>query len=264
MRDLGILVFGHTRPLLLADTLESLKIQGVINLVDLWVDGDQGIVELKKKLAVTHQVGNRYDVGVRYYHRGQLGFRKLILLAMQRAVQKYRYIIFLEDDCFPVSDSIEVFLSEIKAIETKDNIFSVYGHPFLMGEESGFCSRFQGWGWGTTAEKLAPYLEKLINCYSMYEKDFLDFTCRSLTPEICAKIDITPPRLASHTLKNFFAWDETLCLLTALDGKVHKPTTKRIIYNCGIGKDASRFGSEERFFKPPFNMILPKDVWKHF
>lgn len=264
IQDIGILVFGHTRPLLLIDTLESLKRQNALQHVELWIDGDQGIANLRKKVAITHMIGDKYQVGRRVYHRGQLGFRKLILLAMQQAVQKYKYIIFLEDDCFPTHDAVKLFLDEIKAIEDDDNVFSVYGHPFLIAEQSGFCSRFQGWGWGTTAKKLKPYVDKLIDCYSMYEEDYLAFTKKSLTPEILKKIDVTPPRQPSATLTKFFAWDETLCLLTALDGKLHKPTKKRIIYNCGIGDGSSRFGINQMFLKPPFNMVLHKDIWSHF
>lgn len=264
MEDLGILVFGHTRPLLLADTLESLKKQGAIQKVDLWIDGDQAIPHLRKKVSVTHQISSKFDVRHRFFHRGQLGFRKMILLAMQHAVQKYKYIILLEDDCFPSRDAVDIFLSELRATEDDENIFSIYGHPFLMAEDNGFCTRFQGWGWGTTSKKLAPYLKRLINCYSMYESDYLAFTKESLTPDILKRLDVTPPRLSSHTLNNFFAWDETLALLTALDRKVHKPTEKRIIYNCGLGEGASRFGINKTFFEPPYNLVMPKDVWSYF
>ena len=264
LEDLGILVFGHTRPLLLADTLESLKKQGAIQNVDLWVDSDQGIPELRKKVSVTHQITSKFDVRNKYFHRGQLGFRKMILLAMQRAVQEYKYIILLEDDCFPSRDAVECFVNELKIVEADESVFSVYGHPFLMAEKSGVCTRFQGWGWATTSEKLAPYLKKLIDCYSMYEPDYLAFTKKSLTPEILKRLDVTPPRLPSHTLNNFFAWDETLALLTSLDGKVHKPTGKRIIYNCGLGEGASRFGEDKKFFEPPYNLVQPKDVWSYF
>ena len=264
MHELGIIVFGHTRPLLLADTLESLKRQNALQYVDLWIDGDQGIPELKRKVAITHQIAEKYDVGTRNYHRGQLGFRKLILLAMQQAVQKYKYIILLEDDCFPTREAVKSFTSELKEIEHADDIFSIYGHHFQIAEDSGLCSRFQGWGWATTAQKLAPYVDKLIECYSMCEKDYLAFTKKSLTPEIVERLDVTPPRLPTFTLRNFFAWDETLALLTALDGKSHRPTDKRIIYNCGMGEGSSRFAEYTKYTQPPFNMVLHKDVWKHF
>lgn len=264
MQDLGIVVFGHTRALLLADTLESLKKQNSLEFVDLWIDGDQGVTDLKRKVSVTHRIVEKYNVGTRNFHRGHLGFRKLILLAMQQAVQKYKYIIFLEDDCFPSRNAINTFTEELKSIEDEENVFSVYGHHFLMAEDTGLCSRFQGWGWATTSRKLKPYLDKLISCYSMHEKDYLAFVEKSLTPEVIKLLDVTPPRLPTHTLRNFFAWDETMALLTALDGKLHKPTRERVIYNCGMGEGSSRFGDFEKFTKPPFNIVPHKDVWKYF
>lgn len=264
MNELGILVFGHTRPLLLADTLESLKIQGHIDKVDLWIDGDQGIADLRNKIALCHKIADDYQVRNKFYHRGQLGFRKMILLAMQHAVQNYKYIILLEDDCFPTKDAVDIFISELQAVEHDEQVFSVYGHPFLVAEESGYCSRFQGWGWATTSEKLAPYLSKLIDCYSMYERDYLAFTRDALTPEILERLDVTPPRLPSQTLTKFFAWDETLALLTALDKRTHKPTAKRIIYNCGIGEGASRFAIDPKFLAPPFNLVPHKEIWSYF
>jgi hypothetical protein len=200
----------------------------------------------------------------RYYHRGQLGFRKLVLMAMQLAVQKYKYIIFIEDDCFPTHDAIDIFYKELKLIENNDEIFSVYGHPFLMGEDGGFCTRFQGWGWATTAEKLEPYVDKLIDCYSMYEANYLEFVNDNLTDDVLNRLNVTPPRLPIDTLKHFFAWDETLALLTAIDKKNHKVTEKRIIYNCGFGDDAAHFSAHERYTKPPYNMVAKDSVWKYF
>lgn len=264
MKELGIIVFAHVRPLILADTLESLKKQGVINLVDLWIDGDQGIPHLKEKTAMTKQVGNNFNLNSRRYHRGQLGFRKLILLAMRHAASNYDKIIFLEDDCFPTKNAVEIFSNELDDIKSDSGIFSVYGHPFLMAEENNICTRFQGWGWATTSEKLTPFIDKLVNCYSMYEDQYLKFVKKAMTPDILARIEVTPPRLPSHTLNNFYAWDETLCLLTALEKKVHKLASKRIIYNCGMGEGSSRFKGRSLFFEPPYNMIESKDIWKYF
>lgn len=262
--ELGIQVFGFTRVLTLENTLESLDRQGYLDCVDLWIDGDQGNEALREKLLITQKMTKNLPVRSHNYHRGQLGFRKLILLAMQAAVQKYKYIIFLEDDCFPTKNAINQFCKELQEIEHDDEVFSVYGHPFLMNEDTGYSTRFQGWGWATTAEKLKPYLEKLIDCYSMYEPTYLEFVNNNLTPEVLARLDVTPPRLPSYTLKNFYAWDETLALLTAMDQKKHKLTSQRTIYNCGIGGDSAHFEVEQRFFIPPFNMILDTDVWEYF
>lgn len=262
--DFGILVFGHTRTFILENTLESLRRQNALQYVDLWIDGDQGNHKLREKVTLTQRVASGLDLRARYFHRGQLGFRKLILQAMQVAVQKYRYILLLEDDCFPTRDAVEVFRRELDGVENDESVFSVYGHPFLMGEESGYSTRFQGWGWATTSEKLAPYLERLIDCYSMYEPMYLDFVKKHLTDEVIARLDTTPPRLPTHTLKVFFAWDETLALLTAIDGKRHKLTEKRVIYNCGIGDSSAHFALHNKFLKPPYNMVTPESVWEYF
>ena len=264
MKDFGILVFSHTRALLLADLLESLDRQGAIGLVDLWVDGYQGKSDLKNKVHVTRKIGDGYKVGVRRYHQGGLGFRKMMLQAMQSAVTNYKHILFLEDDCFPTRNAVSVFREELSQIETNDDVFSVYGHPFLVSEESGYCTRFQGWGWATTSEKLRPYVKKLIKCYSMSEQDYLDFTNEAMTPEILDRLDATPKRQPSDTLRKFFAWDETLALLTAMDRKVHKVTSQRVIYNCGMGEGSAHFVENKQFREPPFNMIAADEVWDYF
>jgi|SaaInlV_120m_DNA_4_1040238.scaffolds.fasta_scaffold13721_2 hypothetical protein len=262
--EIGVLVFGHTRVKTLENTLESLKRQNALQYVDLWLDGDQGNPILKDKLLLTKRMASSHQLRGKYYHRGQLGFRKIILMAMQLAVQKYKYIIFIEDDCFPTHDAIDIFHKELKLIENDNEVFSVYGHPFLMGEDDGFCTRFQGWGWATTAEKLKPYVDKLIDCYSMYESDYLDFVNSNLTNDVLRRLNVTPPRLPTDTLKSFFAWDETLALLTAIDKKKHKVSEKRIIYNCGLGGESTHFSAQDRYLKPPFNMVTQTSIWKYF
>lgn len=264
MKDFGILVFSHTRALLLSDLLESLDRQDAIGLVDLWVDGYQGKSDLKDKVQITRKIGDGYKVGVRRYHQGGLGFRKMMLQAMQSATTNYKHILFLEDDCFPTRKAVSVFREELEEIESNDEVFSVYGHPFSMAEESGFCTRFQGWGWGTTAEKLATYVEKLIQCYSMPEQDYLDFTNKAMTKKVLERLDATPGRQPSDTLRQFFAWDETLALLTAMDNKLHKLTAERVIYNCGMGEGSAHFVENKKFREPPFNMIAGNEVWDHF
>lgn len=264
MEGLGIVVFAHTRAKLLGDTLESLRKQNALKYVDLWVDGFQGVVDVKLKVEKTQKVADSFDVSIRRYHRGGLGFRKLILQAMQSAVHNYEFIIFLEDDCFPTRDAIQTFYDELQMVKNDDGVFSVYGHPFLMSEDDGYCNRFQGWGWGTTREKLSPYVDELIELYSLPEKDYLARIENILTPELLKRLDVTPPRQPSFTLRSFFAWDESLALLTARDKKVHKLTPKRTIYNCGLGVGSSRFSGEDRFMKPPFNMVAPESVWDFF
>jgi hypothetical protein len=173
-------------------------------------------------------------------------------------------MLLLEDDCFPTRNAVEIFREQLELISDDDSIFSVYGHPFLMSEERGYCNRFQGWGWATTSAKLAPYVDEMISLYSVPEPEYLDFVDRTLTPDLLERLDVTPPRQPSYVLRSFYAWDETLALLTARDNKRHKLTPQRTIYNCGIGQDASRFDGRDTFFKPPFNLIRPEEVWRYF
>jgi hypothetical protein len=95
----------------------------------------------------------------------------------------------------------------------------------------------------------------------MSEEQYIEFIRETLTDEVLQIIDVTPGRQPSLTLRLFFAWDETLCLLCALKGLKHKKTHKRVIYNCGAGKNSTHFRSVMYFRKPPFNMISPREVW---
>jgi len=263
-KDFGILLFGFTRPLYIADVLQSLEKQGALQYVDVWLDGHQGSPGTKEKVEMVYEVVSQFPVNNIYKHNGNLGFRKMMLQALSVASAKYKYIMVLEDDCFPTHDAVATFRKELKIIEGAPDIFSVYGHPFLMPSEGETCTRFQGWGWGTTSEKLAPFLDQLIDCYSLTEQQYLSFVNKMLTEDVKARIDVTPPRLPSYTLTKFFAWDETLTLLTALAGKVHKKTPNRTIYNCGACQDSSRFKNIEWYMKPPFNMISHDQIWDYF
>ncbi len=264
MGDFGILLFGHTRPLFIADVLDSLEKQGASRYVDVWLDGDQGNPEILRKTRLVADVVENFPVASIHKHRGALGFRKLIIQALSEAVRKYRYIMVLEDDCFPTRDAVATFREELAAIECNDSIFSVYGHHFMVPAEGDVITRFQGWGWGTTAEKLKPFLARLIDCYSLTEERYLEFVNRVLTDEVRARLDVTPPRLPSETITRFFAWDETLALLTALEGLSHKKTPRRTIYNFGASEDSSRFKDAVHYAEPPFNIIPHADAWKYF
>lgn len=264
MDDFGILLFGHTRPLFIADVLDSLKRQEALDSVHVWLDGDQGNPELLRKVELVSDVVSNFPVASVTRHRGALGFRKLILLALIDAVARFRHIMILEDDCFPTREAVNTFKSELKSIEHDDSIFSVYGHHFLVPAEGEVITRFQGWGWGTTSDKLKPFLENLIDCYSLPESQYLKFVERVLTKEVRARLDVTPPRLPSHTITRFFAWDETLALLTALEGLTHKKTPTRTIYNFGASEDSSRFKNAGWYANPPFNMVPHAEIWNYY
>ena len=259
-----MLLFGHTRPLYLADVLESLQRQDAIGYVDVWLDGHQGVPELKHKTGLVNEVANKYDVRNIYRHNGALGFRKLILHALSNAVANYKYIIVLEDDCFPTRHAIEIFMSTLGDIENREDVFSVYGHPFLVPAERDVCTRFQGWGWATTSEKLKPFLDKLIFCYSLTENEYLSYVEQVLTRDVVDRLDVTPPRLPTDTLRKFFAWDETLALLTAQEEMVHMKTSVRTIYNFGASEGSSRFKEVSWYRSPPYNMVSHEEVWDYF
>jgi len=263
-QDLSILLFGHTRATAIADVLESINRQGAISNVDVWLDGHQSVPEIEYKSGLVKKVVNHFDVRSVNEHNGLLGFRKLVLHALDYAAENYQYIIVLEDDCFPTRDAVDIFIQELESIEGDNDIFSVYGHHFLMPDEGEVCSRFQGWGWATTGEKLKEHVRRLVYLYSLREFEYLAFVNNALTPEVLRKLDVTPPRQPSEVLRKFFAWDETLALLTVLSGQVHKKTPKRVIYNFGACEDSSRFRDINRFLEPPYNMVSHENIWEYF
>ena len=264
LEEFGIIVFGHTRLDALGAVLESLKRQDALKYTEVWLDGYQGNHQLKLKIQKTIDLVKTYPVKHLHTQAGNYGFRKMLILGLAEMCRKYRDILILEDDCFPTRDAVSEFRKELELIRENKNIFSVYGHHFRTESEKETCARFQGWGWATTSDKLMPKLRQLIDCYSMPEADYLKFVRNTLTPKIKAQIDVTHPRQPSFVLENFFAWDETLCLLSALNQQVHKPTKKQTIYNCGMGKGSTHFDDIELFRKPPFNLITPDEVWQYF
>jgi hypothetical protein len=264
LNGLGIALFGFKRPELIKNTLTSLKIQNALKYVHLWIDGDHGDPTLQKETKKTYEIGREFNVKKIHRHRGNLGFRKLMLDAQRYMINNFSYIIFLEDDCFPVNGAINEFYDELKLIEDNDNIFSVYGHYFLVPEEKETITRFQGWGWGTTADKLKPICDELHKLYMLSEEEYLEFIRLNLNEDIKSIIDVTPGRQPSNTLRKFFAWDETLCLLCAKKGLLHKKTQKRTVYNCGAGQNSTHMRNIEYFRKPPLNMISPNEVWHYF
>jgi hypothetical protein len=133
----------------------------------------------------------------------------------------------------------------------------------VPGEDKPF-GRFQGWGWATTSEKLEPFWRRLMDLYLLTETEYLSFIEENLTKDLLKKIDITPGRQPSATLTKFFAWDETLCMLTAMHGAKHKRSDHRIIYNCGVGDSSAHFTKIDYYRKPPFNMVSPNHVWDYF
>ena len=262
--NLGIAVFAYDRAESLVAVLEALSLQGAISMVHVFIDGDQGRPAKRAEIDFVYECARHYPVRAIHRNNGHLGFRKMMLLAMKSMMAQYEKIVFLEDDCFPVRGAINSFDHALLEIADNPEIFSVYGHPFLFSGEENGSARFQGWGWATTASKLKPVWEQLLECYLMTEEDYLSFVDKMLTAEMVQTIDITPGRLPSDTLRRFFAWDETLCLLTAMRGMRHQLSASRLIYNFGAGGKSSHFRELEYFRKPPFNMISIDEIWDHY
>lgn len=263
-KPLGIVLYSFTRTDAAMLVLESLKKQGKLDLVEIWMDGDQGKPAVKEALEKAEAEFRAFGVQKITRHRGNLGFRKMIIQSLMYMVDTYERFIVLEDDCFPSGIAIEEFTRSLDAHADTPHVLTTYGHHFLIEDEVPYCPRFQGWGWATYSDRFRPFLMELAYLFSLSESAYLEWTHSVLTPEIIAKLDSTAPRGASITVQRFFAWDETLALISALAGAVHAPTEKRCIYNFGVGGDSTHFTNIDWYRKPPFNMILKDEVWDHF
>ena len=263
-KEFGIILYSHTRTSSAMLVLESLKRQGVLKNVEIWMDGDQGKPTIRKKLEAAEAQFRAFGVERVVRHRGNLGFRKLILQSLIYMAEKYDRFIVLEDDCFPSRIAIEEFMRSLDRYADNTGVLTTYGHHFLVPAERPLCPRFQGWGWATWADKIKPFLSELVYLYSLREEEYIEWTNAQMTPEILAHLDCTEPRGASITLKKFFAWDETLALLAALVNMRHAPTENRCIYNFGAGEESTHFSNVDLYRKPPFNMISKSEVWDYF
>ena len=194
----GIILFGHTREKHLNAILESLKLQGELGCVEIWLDGHQGNPVLKAKCEKVARMVDNYDVEQVIAHNGHLNFRKLIIQSLESSIDKYRNILVLEDDCFPTRNAVSIFRTQLESIENKPEIFSVYGHHFLVDAEKENIGRFQGWGWGTNTNKLTTILPQLKACYLMQEARYLEYVEKNLTPEVIDAIDCTKGREAIY------------------------------------------------------------------
>lgn len=263
-RPFGIIVFTHTRHDALKLVLRSLKEQQATNITTVWIDGAQGKEKTRLATEESERIAHEYNVLEVKRIKGNYGFRKTILHGLGYMAQKYESFLVLEDDCFPTRNAVETFRSMLDSIADDHRVFSVYGHHFHVPGEVELFPRFQGWGWGTTSKKLIPYLHRLVDLYSLLEDDYIKVVKRIATPEVLARIEITPPRQPSHTFFKFFAWDETLALLTGADGLLHAKTPEQTIYNFGMGKSSTHFGDFDLFRKPPFNLITIDEAWEKF
>lgn len=263
-RDLGILVLGHSRAKHLGLVLDSLELQNVLSITHVWLDGGAGRMEWKGKLDDCRRVAALYAVAETRAHYGHLGIEKLMLNGLEAMARRYQKIVVLEDDCFPTRRAIEIFDRALDAIADRPDVYSIYGHPFLVPAESDTITRFQGWGWATTSDKLKPVLERLYDCFRMNEQDYLTWVQEQLSDDIRGRLDVTGRRKVLGPLSRHFTWDSCTALLTAMAGLVHMKTPVRTIYNCGMGPDSGHFPESEKLRHPPVNMISTDEVWNYF
>jgi hypothetical protein len=258
----GILVTGHTRPALLKNTLESLARQGALPHTHVWLDGHQGFADLIGPVYECRAIVAHFGPAGLVAYAGRVGIEKLMLDALYALADRYQRLIILEDDCFPTRSAVRVFEEDLDRIENDPFIYSVYGHHFLLPSEGAELTRFQGWGWATTAAKLRPVLEQARECFSWSEPRYLRWVEDRLTPEVRSRLEVTPGRNPVETIRSFYCWDGCTCLVTASRGLAHRKTSRRVVYNCGMGERSGHFRQESRFRQAPFNMIEPSEVWQ--
>ena len=264
-KRLGIAVYTFNRPHSVTQVLESLQLQSAMEDTHVWIDGDQGNPAKRRMLEKTFQSVAKFPVNTIHRNRGNYGFRKMMIVSMRKMFEHYERVLFIEDDCFPTRFAVKGFAAELDAIDHDPSIATVYGHPFLTGiEDHGPHHRFQGWGWASTRQKLTPLLNELRDWYLFSEDEYLVEIEKHLTDDLLAKLDVTPGRQPSSTLKKFFAWDEMLGFLAAKNGVRHQATKERLIYNCGVGDSSTHFSNIDQFRAPPFNMIEESEVWNKY
>ena len=179
---------------------------------------------------------------------------------------QYERVLILEDDCFPIEGSINLFEQELTAIKSRPDIYSVYGHHFGTEPlDSQDFSRFQGWGWAAHSEKIRAYLPLLTKLFLMNESEYLRYVSSQLTEEVCQRLDKTLGRNVINVLKSFFSWDSATALLTAIDGLQHRRTITPTIINTGIIQNIGHFQEDKAYLrKPPFNMITVDEAWAKY
>lgn len=265
MNHFGIIVFGNRRARALENTLLSIEKQGALSCTHVWLDGYAHSPDIAPKVKACQELSGRFPTAAWHVHNGRLGIEKLMLDGLTFMAGRYRFIIVLEDDCFPTHDAVKTFLQALTEVEEDRSVYSVYGHHFDVPGEGERFTRFQGWGWATTRDKLVPVLAQLKSMFDMTEEDYLRWTNSVLKPDIVQRLDVTPGRDVVKVLKRQFSWDSATALLTAILGLSHCKTPRRVVYNCGLGPDSGHFMNDTEFLrKPPFNMIGEDEVWQYY
>lgn len=262
----GIIVFGFIRTSCLSNTLKSLAMQNAHN-VHVWLDvpADSNPDHNSKSMECIQCVKSNFAQFEPNVMSSHTGIEVMTLEGLKFMCERYKKIIVLEDDCFPVCDAIDVFNDDLDRVEDDENIFSVYGHHYLVRAENGGrpIGRFNGWGWATHSSKLENILPELERLLFLPDEEYFNFVKANLDWRIKRRIDVTPKRNAVRSIKKVKSWDGIMCLITAMQKLTHKRTSKRVIYNCGSNPDSSMH-YKNTLRKPPFNMIDEDEVWDYF
>lgn len=263
---LGILVLGYNRPHHLQAVLESLRLQGRIGDTHVWLDGTQGRGEYLHAADHSLAVAKRYKLREIRAHHSHLGIEKMMLDALAHMTSLYDRVLVLEDDCFPLEDSVAQIEAELDGVADDPQVFSVYGHPFgTEPEDSRDFPRFQGWGWAAHSHRIRALLPELRALFTMDEESYLAEIAGRLTDDLRARLDTTPGRDVLKTLNNFFSWDSALALLTAQAGLVHRRTPRLTIANTGISPGIGHFREDSaRLREAPFTMIPLDEAWAQY
>ena len=240
--------------------------QGYIDNAVVFLDGCLHRSEFKTQVLECRKLQDKYPEASFIVNNGSYGIERLMIQGLQYASLNFDNIIVLEDDCFPTFDAIDLFLKALLSLP--EDYFSVYGHPFGIEGESDGISRFQGWGWATTRDRLVQILPILTFLYQLDEQAYLDFVNKKLSGGGIEKLlDITPPRNCTNVMRQQFSWDSAVNLICADLGLSHRLTSKRAVYNCGLGNGvlSGHFRQETPSLREaPFNMVMAGEVWQLF
>lgn len=262
----GILVLGYNRPHHLQSVLESLRQQGRLDRAHVWIDGTQGRGEFAGANDETAAIARRYGVHELRVHRSHLGIEKMMLDALETMSRRYRRVIVLEDDCFPLEGGIDAFERSLDEIAGNPGIYSVYGHHFGTepAEDPDF-PRFQGWGWAAHSDRIRELLPDLRALFALDEDSYCALIEAEMTDAIRARLDVTPGRDVLSVLKAFFSWDSATAFLTAQRGMGHRRTATPCVVNTGIHAGIGHFHHDTPALRaPPFNMIPLEEAWSRY
>lgn len=263
---LGILILAYNRPFHVQAVLESLRLQGRIGDVHLWIDGTQGRGEYANGNHHTVEIAKRYSIKEVRVQKSHLGIEKLMLDALTEMSNRYDRVLVLEDDCFPIEGAVDAFEAELADISQDQSIYSVYGHHFGF-ELANFPDfpRFQGWGWAAHSRQIKRLLPGLKALFLMGEAEYLKYVAQRMTSDIRERLDRTPGRDVLNVLQQFFSWDSATAFLAASMNLSHRRTRNCAVINTGIVPGIGHFEEDTpRLRAAPFNMVPLDEAWAHY